>query len=303
MAKTDAGNSNPFYVTGVGASMPEHDVEIFKQILTVLRLSRGVDFTNYKQSTLKRRIARRMALNKTEKPDDYLRFLQENKTEQEALYNDMLISVTNFFRDKHSFEVLCSSIFPQIISQKTIDGSLRIWVAGCATGEEAYSMAICLQEQLGDKAANMKIQLFATDISEITLTKARAGVYRPHELEGVSEARLQQFFVKQDDGKYQVTKTIRDMCVFAHHNLLSDPPFSRIDLVSCRNVMIYLEPVLQKKALNIFHYSLNENGYLVLGKSESVGSNSDIFKAYNASEKMYVRKNLLIKSASWLVNR
>ncbi|MCW3120118.1 MAG: hypothetical protein JWM28_4200, partial [Chitinophagaceae bacterium] len=278
--------------TQVTNTVPQQDNDTFKQILTVLRVRRGVDFTYYKQSTLKRRIIRRMALNKIERPVDYLFFLRENKSEQDALYNDMLISVTNFFRDTRSFEVLCNSIFPTLLGNKTENEPFRIWVAGCATGEEAYSMAICLQEQLGDKAAAMKIQIFATDISETAIAKARTGIYRPTELADISPSRLQQFFTKLD-GSYQVSKSIRDMCVFAHHNLLKDPPFSKIDLVSCRNVMIYLEPVLQKRALTTFHYSLNEDGYLILGKSETIGGNTDIFTAYNSTEKIYRRKGPL----------
>jgi two-component system CheB/CheR fusion protein len=273
----------------VAETVSQQDEEIFKQILTVLRVRRGVDFTYYKQSTLKRRIIRRMALSKVEKANEYLNFLRENKSEQDALYNDMLISVTNFFRDTQSFEVLCGTLLPGLLAKKTINEPLRIWVAGCATGEEAYSIAICLQEQLGDKAAAMKIQIFATDISEIAIAKARTGIYRPTELADVSSSRLQQFFVKID-GSYQVNKTIRDMCVFAQHNLLKDPPFSKIDLVSCRNVMIYLEPVLQKRALTTFHYSLNEDGYLMLGKSETVGNSTDLFTSYNSAEKIYRRK-------------
>jgi len=288
--------NNPFHTTYTPAeiadTVPQQDSDAFKQILTVLRVRRGVDFAYYKQSTLKRRIIRRMALNKLEKSADYLVFLRENKNEQDALYNDMLISVTNFFRDTPSFDFLCNTIFPELIKKRSIDEPLRIWVAGCATGEEAYSMAICLQEQLGDKATAMKIQIFATDISETAIAKARSGLYRQSELEGVSQSRLQQFFIKLD-GNYQVTKTTRDMCVFAHHNLLKDPPFSKIDLVSCRNVMIYLEPVLQKRALTTFHYSLNEDGYLMLGKSESIGSNTDIFTPYNNTEKIYLRKGAL----------
>jgi two-component system CheB/CheR fusion protein len=270
-------------------SIPQQDNEIFKQLLTVLRVRRGVDFTYYKHSTIKRRIIRRMALNKIEKPADYLSFLRENKSEQDALYNDMLISVTNFFRDTKSFDVLCNTLLPFIIDKKANDEPLRIWVAGCASGEEAYSIAICLQEYLGDKAAAMKLQVFATDISETAIAKARTGIYRQNELEGISSSRLQQFFTKLD-GSYQVNKIIRDMCVFAHHNLLKDPPFSKIDLVSCRNVLIYLEPVLQKRALTTFHYSLNVGGYLMLGKSETIGANTDIFTPYDGAEKIYQRK-------------
>ena len=272
--------------------IPQQDEDVFKQILTVLRVRKGVDFSYYKKSTLKRRIIRRMALNKIEKPVDYLSHLRENKAEQDALYNDMLISVTTFFRDPQSFELLCNTIFPAIIDKKAGDEPLRIWIAGCATGEEAYSIAICLQELLGNKAAAMRIQIFATDISEIAIAKARNGIYRPAELEGMSTSRLQQFFTKLE-GSFQVTKIIRDMCVFAQHNLLKDPPFSKIDLVSCRNVLIYLEPVLQKKALTTFHYSLNEDGCLMLGKSETIGNNTDIFTAFNTTDKLYLRKGPL----------
>jgi two-component system CheB/CheR fusion protein len=289
MAINDPFHTDYLPQDGVPSSATPQDNEVFNQILTVLRVRRGVDFTYYKQSTLKRRIIRRMALGKVDRLVDYLAFLRENKTEQDALYNDMLISVTHFFRDTKSFEVLCDTIFPELTRKKDENEPLRIWIAGCATGEEAYSMAICLQEQLGDKAAAMKIQIFATDISETAIAKARTGVYRPGELEGISPSRLQQFFTKID-GSYQVNKVIRDMCVFAHHNLLKDPPFSKIDLVSCRNVLIYLEPVLQKRALTTFNYSLQQDGYLMLGKSETIGTNTDIFTPYNSSEKIYHRK-------------
>ena len=284
--------SNNYTPAEILDTLPQQDNDTFKQLLTVLKVRRGVDFTFYKQSTLKRRIVRRMALSKIEKPVEYLMYLRENKAEQDALYNDLLISVTQFFRDPQSFELLCNTLFPALISQKTDAEPLRIWIAGCATGEEAYSMAMCLQELLGDKASAMKIQIFATDISEIAIAKARNGIYRQNELDGVSTSRLQQFFTRID-GSYQINKIIRDMCVFAHHNLLKDPPFSKIDLVSCRNVLIYLEPVLQKRALTTFHYALNEDGFLMLGKSETIGNNTDIFTALNTGEKIYARKGPL----------
>jgi two-component system CheB/CheR fusion protein len=167
-----------------------------------------------------------MALSKIEDPSVYLEKLRENKSEQDALYNDILISVTSFFRDPETFNVVYAEVFPELLLARIEKQEpLRIWIAGCATGEEAYSMAICLQEQLGDRSAALKIQIFATDISETAITKARSGMYRPNEMEGLSQARIQQFFTKLD-GSYQVNKTIRDMCVFAHHNLLKDPPFS-----------------------------------------------------------------------------
>ena len=275
----------------IADTLPDQDKEVFKHILALLRVRRGVDFTYYKQSTIKRRIVRRMALVKIERPLDYLAYLRENKNEQDALYNDMLISVTNFFRDKASFEFLCGTLLPRLLSQKKNASSLRVWVAGCATGEEAYSMAMCLQEFLGNRLNTIKIQIFATDISELAIEKARSGVYKATDLEGVSPARMQQFFQKTD-GSYQVSKSIREMCIFAHHNFLKDPPFSRIDLVSCRNVLIYLEPVLQKRAFTTFHYSLNEKGYLLLGKSETVGNNTDMFSVLNNADKIYTPKVL-----------
>lgn len=263
--------------------------QVFKQILSVLRARRGVDFQHYKSSTLKRRIIRRMALAKTDSLSAYLDILRESKTEQDALYNDMLISVTSFFRDPETFKVVSSEVFPELLrAKRERQEPLRIWVAGCATGEEAYSMAISLQEQLGDEAA-LKIQIFATDISETAITKARTGKYRATEMDGLSHTRIQQFFTKLD-GTYQVNKAVRDMCVFAHHNLLKDPPFSRIDVLSCRNVMIYLEPILQGRALNIFHYALNKDGFLWLGKSETIGRHTDIFSPYKATDKLYRRK-------------
>jgi two-component system CheB/CheR fusion protein len=283
--------NQPFHTdyskTEIKNTVPEQDEEVFKQLLTVLRVRRGVDFTYYKPSTLKRRIMRRMALNKIELPGDYLIFLRENKQEQDALYNDMLISVTDFFRDPASFESLCGIILPTLLNQKSPNESIRIWIAGCATGEEAYSFAICLHEYLGDKvAAMMKIQIFATDISEPAIAKARTGIYRPSDMEGLTPTRLKQFFTKIDDN-YLVNKNIRDMCVFAHHNLLKDPPFSKVDLISCRNVLIYLEPVLQKRILNTFHYSLNPEGFLMLGKSESIGKNENLFNTYNNLERIF----------------
>ena len=255
----------------------------------MLKTRRGFDFSYYKQPTLKRRIARRMALAQTENVKDYLKQLRESKEELNALFNDMLISVTSFFREAKSFEVLSAQVIPDILAQKTAGQPVRVWVAGCATGEEPYSLAICLMEALGDQALARRIQIFATDISERAIARARTGTYNKNELEGVSAARLSQFFTKLD-GDYQINKSIRERCVFARHNFLKDPPFSKIDLVSCRNVLIYLEPVLQKKALVTFHYALNEKGFLVLGGSEAVGSQSELFRPFGrGSEKIYTR--------------
>ena len=278
---------------------PEHDGEptaeelnedeSYWQVLTLLRIRKSVDFKYYKQTTIRRRLLRRVAILKLEKISDYLKLLNDNKLELDVLFNEMLIPVTGFFRDSKVFEDLCSNIFPEIIKDKSNANPLRIWIAGCATGEEAYSIGICLHEFLSEKVSTFKIQLFATDISEQAITKARAGIYHVRQLEGVSEVRLQQFFTKID-GSYQVKKVIRDLCVFASHNFLKDPPFSKIDFISCRNVLIYLEPFLQKKAFSTFHYALSEKGILLLGKSETADRSSEFFLPVNKADKFYKKK-------------
>jgi two-component system CheB/CheR fusion protein len=265
--------------------------ESFNNILTLLRTRNGVDFTYYKQTTIRRRILRRLAILNLDKVMDYFEFLKQDKQERDILFNDLLIPVTSFFRDPKTFEHLRNAIFPELIKNKSLGKPLRIWVAGCSTGEEAYSVGICLHEYLSDKVSTIKIQIFATDTSEKSITKARFGLYSSRDLEGVSEQRRQQYFIKTTGG-YQVKKTIRDMCVFARHNFLKDPPFAKMDFLSCRNVLIYLEPFLQKKALSTFHYALNEEGYLLLGNSETIGSASDLFLLFEKKEKLYTRKAL-----------
>ena len=262
--------------------------EVFKQVIALLRLRKGTDFTYYKQTTIRRRILRRMALNKNEDPASYLAYLMETKHEQEALYQDMLIPVTTFFRDPKSFDNLCETVFPQIIANK-VAGPIRVWVAGCSTGEEVYSIAICFKELSGDR--DQRVQIFATDISEPAIVKARTGVYKKSELEAMSPQRLSDFFTKIN-GSYQVNKEVRDMCVFAVHNFLKDPPFGKIDFISCRNVLIYMEPYLQKRALTTFHYSLNPKGILLLGKSETTSGVPDLFAAAAKSDKLFMRKDV-----------
>jgi two-component system, chemotaxis family, CheB/CheR fusion protein len=264
--------------------------DYFRQILASLRVSKGVDFTYYKQSTIRRRIIRRMAILKLEKVADYFSYLKQNKAEPDILFQELLIPVTGFFRDPKAFENLCETVFPEVIKNKSPGKPFRIWIAGCSTGEEAYSIGICLYEYLSDKASAIKIQIFATDISEKAIARARVGLYNPRELEGLSESRLQQFFTKIN-GEYKVNKLIRDMCVFASHNFLKDPPFAKMDVISCRNVLIYLEPFLQKKAFSIFHYALNQGGYLLLGKSETTGNSSDLFLPFGKKDKLYTRNS------------
>ena len=273
-------------------AIPEEltEEESFKQILAILRISSGVDFTYYKQTTVRRRIIRRMVILKLERISDYLVYLKQNKPEQDILFHDMLIPVTSFFRDPKMFENLSNTVLPELITSKSSANPLRIWVVGCSSGKEAYSIAMCIHECLSDKISTIRIQIFATDISEKSIAKARAAVYDKSEMEGLSDSRIQQFFTKTN-GNYHVKKSIRDMCVFATHNFLKDPPFAKMDLISCRNVLIYLEPFLQKKAFTVFHYALNQKGYLWLGKSETTGSSSEYFLPYGKKEKLYTRKS------------
>ena len=265
------------------------DDDVFKQILSLLRIRKGTDFTYYKQTTMKRRILRRMALNKNEEPYGYLKYLNENKNEQDILYQDLLIPVTAFFRDYKSFDNLCETVFPLIVKNKTTVEPIRIWVAGCSTGQEAYSIAICLKEFLGDHQE--KVQILATDISEPAIAKARTGAYTKSEVDGLTPQRLQEFFTKTNDS-YQVSKQVRDMCVFALHDFLKDPPFGKMDLISCRNVLIYMEPYLQEKALNTFYYALKSKGFLLLGNSETSSSAPDLFDSAVKNDKLFSRKDV-----------
>ena len=265
------------------------DEAVFKKILILLQQHSGVDFIYYKQNTIRRRIARRMALHKKLKLEDYWAFLRTDKGEVDALFQDMLIPVTSFFRDPDTLETLCKSIFPELFKKKSLDEPIRMWIAGCSTGEEAYSLAICLNEFLGKRALGMKIRIFASDISEKAIKKARTGIYSKEEVQKVSQERLVKYFTKTQ-GSYMVNKAIREICVFAVHNLLRDPPFAKMDFISCRNVFIYLDTFLQKKALRMFHYSLNENGILLLGKSETIGAAPEYFTHINNSDKIFSRK-------------
>jgi two-component system CheB/CheR fusion protein len=274
---------------------PEHeqnnDDHAFRQILILLRLRTGNDFSHYKPATIRRRISRRMLLNNKEILSDYLNMLRTNRIELDALFNDILIPVSYFFRDQKTFELLAEDILPALVSAKQPTDTIRLWVAGCSTGEEAYSYAICLHEYLVIHAPAMKVQIFASDISENTISKARAAIYSKQDVQNISEDRLSRYF-KKSDGEYHICKPIRDMVVFAVHNFLKDPPFAKMDLISCRNVLIYLDAFLQKKALSTFHYALNESGVLVLGKSETTGHMPTLFKHLVKQDKIYTRKSV-----------
>ena len=263
--------------------------DIYKEILSLLKARKGTDFTHYKQSTIRRRIGRRMALRNTTDPEPYLNYLTAEQPEQDALYQDLLIPVTAFWRDGKIFDKLCKEILPQMLKNKAPEEPMRVWVAGCSTGQEAYSIAICLKELIG--TSNTIFQIFATDISEPAIKTARKGIYSEGEMEGLSKKQLENFFIKKDK-TYQVIKELRDQCVFAVHDLLRDPPFGKLDLVSCRNVLIYMEPYLQKRALTTFHYGLNPKGLLLLGKSESVGTAPHLFAVAHKNEKVFSRKQV-----------
>ncbi|CAN5408117.1 hypothetical protein BH23BAC3_BH23BAC3_26990 [soil metagenome] len=270
------------------------DEKVFRHIIALLRVRKGTDFTYYKQTTIRRRILRRMAINKIKNVTDYLAHLKENKQEQDILYQDFLIPVTSFFRDPKIFESLSGKFLPKLIKNIPAGETIRVWVAGCSTGEEAYSLAILIKELLDTNTEgnyNKKVQIFASDINESVIEKARMGTYSEAELTGVSEKRLKTFFTKTD-GRYQVNRQIREMCVFSLHNFLEAPPFGKIDLISCRNVLIYFEPYLQKKALTTFHYVLNPTGILLLGKSETTSGVPDLFSEVAKSDKIYSRKDV-----------
>lgn len=270
-------------------SISSIDEEYFQQILLVIKSKKGVDFKYYKQSTIRRRILRRKSITKSESLKEYLQLLLESKAEQDALFKDILIPVTCFFRDVKIFEILCESILPSILSAKPEHLPIRIWVAGCSTGEEAYSLAICISEYFAANRNYRPVQIFASDISEQVIAKARSGIYEKRDVAGISEERLKTYFTKSD-GVYHLNKSIREMCVFAVQNFLTDPPFARMDIISCRNVLIYMDEYLQKKALTTFHYSLTNNGWLILGKSESTSQVSDLFQQAYPPEKIYTRK-------------
>ena len=268
--------------------LPESDEDLNK-VFILLRSARGVDFSFYKPTTLKRRIARRMMLHKIESLANYVRFLRQTPDEVDALYQDMLINVTSFFREPEVFEVLKKKIFPRLVKDRPARTPIRVWVPGCSTGEEAYSMAIALLEFLGTKGASVPVQVFATDISEPAIDKARAGIYPAGVAADVSAARLRRFFI-QHDGGYQISKSVRDLCVFARQDVTKDPPFSKLDLISCRNLLIYLGPALQKRVIPTFHYALRPDGLLLLGGSETIGGFADLFALADRRHKLYQRK-------------
>jgi two-component system CheB/CheR fusion protein len=264
-----------------------------QKLYHLLRSKTGNDFSLYKQSTLQRRIERRMKISLVKDMDEYLRYLNAHPEEIEALFQEMLINVTHFFRDPEAFNVLAEkAIRPLVVQKHAARAPIRVWVTGCSTGEEAYSLAIIIQEQLQALNANCKVQVYATDLDAKAIEIARRGFYTDGSLENVSAERLQAFFQQEEEG-YQIKKSIRDVMVFSTQNMISDPSFSRMDLVSCRNVLIYLEPVLQHQLFLQFHYALNPDGILFLGNSESLGGSKDLFVAVDRKYKIFRRKDMV----------
>jgi len=256
------------------------------KILLQLRTSTGHDFSLYKKSTIGRRIERRMAQHAIEDADVYVRYLKNNPEEVQALFKELLINVTNFFRDPEAFTVLEQDILPKLCLDKPDNYVFRIWVAGCATGEETYSIAILLRELMDKSQQDFKVQIYSTDLAEEAIAVARAGIYPPTIAQDVTTERLRRFFVREDKG-YRVKKELREMVVFALQNVLKDPPFTKLDLLSCRNLMIYLEAELQNRLIPAFHYALKPGGVLFLSPSESIGNYTDLFAALNRKWKFY----------------
>lgn len=261
-----------------------------KKIFVLLRAQTRHDFSEYKPSTVHRRIERRMAVHQIETMDDYVKHLQQTPAEVEALFRDLLIGVTSFFRDRKAFKALEEQVIPKLFADKPADAVIRVWSPGCSTGEEAYSIAILLQERLEALRRGYKAQVFATDIDSQAIATGRAGVYPASISADISPERLARFFAAADGSAYRVHKGIRDMLVFSEQNVIKDPPFSKLDLISCRNLLIYMGASLQKRLIPLFHYALNPGGFLFLGTSETVGESDDLFVTLDRKLKLYQRK-------------
>jgi len=266
--------------------------DVLGKIFVLLRMQTGHDFFCYKQNTINRRIERRMAVQQIQTLDDYVQYLQKNPSEVDALFRDLLIGVTQFFRDAEQFKALDEEAIVRLMSNKPAGESIRVWVPACSTGEEAYSIAILLQERMEALKTRFTLQVFATDIDSEAIEKARVGIYPASIAADVSSERMARFFVEEPGGGFfRISKIIRDILVFSGQNVIKDPPFSKLDLISCRNLLIYMGPELQQKLIPLFHYALNPGGVLFLGNSESVGEYRQLFAALNRTAKLYQRKD------------
>ncbi len=288
-------NHVPLLSTPATVPLSDKDQSGLEKVVLILRAQTGHDFSLYKKSTLYRRIERRMGLHQLPKLADYVRYLRENSQEAALLFKELLIGVTSFFRDPESWEQLKNEALPTLLAAHPEGGLLRAWTTACSTGEEAYSLAIAFREvidqlQLLDPGApHYALQVFATDLDHDAIDRARIGAYPANIAADVSETRLRRFFVQEERG-YRVSKEVREMVIFAPQNLVMDPPFTKLDLLTCRNLLIYLEPELQKKLFPLFHYSLNPGGVLMLGTSETVGAATDLFAALPGKSRIYRRQ-------------
>ena len=289
MANTKNRTDKATTKTEKSVQQPDRNITGRESILTLVCTSKGVDFQHYKAGTVDRRINRRMTLLGLNSSNDYLLYLKEHPAEVDQLYEDLLIKVTSFFRDPDVFEVLKQTVFPAIAKSKAPLGLWRIWVPGCATGEEVYSIAIALTDYFCDVGDSRQAQIFATDISQIAIAKARAGIYSTQAVEKISPERLARYFIKDGD-TYQVNKTLRKMCVFAEQNVTKDPPFSNLDLISCQNLLIYLDPHLQRRVMATFHFALEASGFLMLGGAE--GSRAELFSALDNNTRVFARRSV-----------
>ncbi|MGZ4779571.1 MAG: CheR family methyltransferase, partial [Thermoanaerobaculia bacterium] len=275
------------YVAAREPRQEKNDDSTLNKIFVIVRNAVGADFSEYKGATFERRLARRMALRRVETVQDYLSLLQREPAEIQNLYEDVLIHVTSFFRDADVFETLKTDLLPEILKTKPEGTAIRVWVAGCSTGEEVYSLAISLLEVMAGSQSH-PIQIFGSDISEKAIERARLGVFADSAMKDMSEERRRRYFSKTEAG-YRVSKNVRDLCVFVRHDLGRDPPFSKLDLVSCRNVLIYFDPPLQRRVLLTFHYALNQPGFLLLGRTENISGFTQLFSPTDKSNKIFAR--------------
>jgi len=277
--------------------LEEKDKSAIEKVLILLRSKTGHDFSMYKKNTLHRRIERRMGIHQIGRISSYVRFLQENPQEVELLFKELLIGVTGFFRDPDAWEKLRINAIPMILAARPEGGTIRAWSAGCSTGEEAYSLAIAFKEALAlvNSRENFTLQIFATDLDSDAIDKARQGVYPESIIADVSPERLKRYFIKEDNG-YRVGKEIREMVTFATQNIIMHPPFTKLDILVCRNLLIYLSPELQKKLLPLFHYSLNPGGVLFLGSSEAVSTFTDLFASLDIKSRLFQRRESLVSA-------
>jgi two-component system, chemotaxis family, CheB/CheR fusion protein len=284
-------------VSAGGLNLPSSDASreeasseriAYEAICSCLKERTRVDFTHYRISTLRRRINRRMVLRNIDNIEDYAKQLGGDDAEVDRLFGDILISVTSFFRDPEAFQSLKVNVLPRLLQSRG-SSPLRVWVPACSTGDEAYSIAICIIEYLGEMYRDDFVRIFGTDVNSDTIDVARAGVYSPGVLENVSPERLRRFFTQLPDGRWQVQKSVRDLCTFDKHDVLADPPLVDMDLISCRNLLIYFDPTLQERVVKFFHIVLRPDGFLMLGKSESAAKT--LFEAVDKGNKIFSRKS------------